>query len=126
LPPHLGRWRFNTELDFRSVPQLRGTAVSATPGFMESAGRKMDARVRLNAVLTTAVAIFKLAGASGTEVQSLHGHSRPAVMLKVCSHWMKNVETDSVDRLAKSLTTSPKNLGYFLDTLEVAPRANTA
>jgi integrase len=33
---------------------------------------------------------------------------------------------DRVDRLAKSLTTSSKNLGHFLDTLEVAPKANTA
>ena len=58
-----------------------------------------------------------MAGAPVTEVQSLLGHSSPAVTLKVYSHWFKNVETDSVDRLAKSLTTGPKNLwtlfGHF-------------
>ena len=67
-----------------------------------------------------------MAGAPVTEVQSLLGHSSPAVTLKVYSHWFKNVETDSVDRLAKSLTTGSKNLGHFLDTFEVAPKANTA
>jgi hypothetical protein len=45
---------------------------------------------------------------------------------KVYWHWFKNVENDSVDMLGKSLPTSPKNLGHFLDTLEVAPKANTA
>jgi integrase len=67
-----------------------------------------------------------MTGAPVTEVQSLLGHSSPAVTLKVYSHWFKNVETDLVDRLAKSLTTGSKNLGHFLDTLEVAPKANTA
>ena len=52
-------------------------------------------------------------GAPVTEVQSLLGHSSPAVTLKVYSHWFKNVETDSVDRLAKSLTTGSKNLDTF-------------
>jgi hypothetical protein len=61
-----------------------------------------------------------------TEVQSLLGHSSPAVTLKVCSHWFKNVETDSVDRLAKSLTAGSKNVGHFLDTSEVASKTNTA
>jgi len=46
-----------------------------------------------------------MAGAPVTEVQSLLGHSSPAVTLKVYSHWFKNVEADSVDRLAKNLTT---------------------
>jgi hypothetical protein len=61
-----------------------------------------------------------------TEVQSLFGHSRLAVTLRVYSHWFKNVESDLVDRPAKSLTTGCKNLGDFLDTFEVAPKADTA
>jgi hypothetical protein len=50
----------------------------------------------------------------------------PAVTLKVYSHWFKNVESDSMDRLAKSLVMGSKNLGHFLDTSGVAPKANTA
>jgi integrase len=52
-----------------------------------------------------------MAGAPVTEVQALLGHSSPAVTLKVYSHWFKNVETDSVDRLAKNLVRSDKNFG---------------
>jgi hypothetical protein len=60
-----------------------------------------------------------------TEVQSLLALS-PAVTLKVYSYWFKNVGTDSVDRLAKSLAARSKESGHFLDTFEVAPKANTA
>ena len=42
--------------------------------------------------------------------------------MKVYSDGFKNVETDSVDRLAKSLMTGSKSL----DTFAVAPKANTA
>lgn len=69
-----------------------------------------------------------MAGALVTEVQSLLGHSSPVVTLEVYSHCFKNVETDSVDRLAlaKGLMTGAKSPGHFLDTLEVAPRADSA
>jgi len=66
-----------------------------------------------------------MAGAPVTEVQSLLGHSSPAVTLKVYSHWFKNVETDSVDRLAKSLTSGSKNLGHFGGCSEGKYRINT-
>ena len=45
---------------------------------------------------------------------------------EVYSYWFKNVETDSVDRLAKSLTTGSKNLGHFLDTLGLVREAGSA
>ena len=83
-------------------------------------------RVNMHSLRHSFASALIMAGAPVTEVQSLLGHSSPAVTLKVYSHWFKNVETDSVDRLAKSLTTGSKNLGHFLDTLEVAPKANTA
>jgi hypothetical protein len=52
-----------------------------------------------------------MAGEPVTEVQSLLGHSSPGVY----SYWFKKVETDSVDRLAKSLTNGSKILDTFLD-----------
>ena len=65
-----------------------------------------------------------MAGAAVTEVQPLLGNSSPAVTLY--SHWLKNVEIDSADRLTKNLTMGSKNLGHFLDTFEVARNSNTA
>ena len=83
-------------------------------------------RVNMHSLRHSFASALIMAGAPVTEVQSLLGHSSPGVTLKVYSHWFKNVETDSVDRLAKSLTMGSKNLGHFLDTFEVAPKANTA
>ena len=82
-------------------------------------------RVNLHSVLHSFASALIMAGAPVTEVQSLLGHSSPAFTLKVCSHWLKNVETDSVDRLAKGLAAS-KNLGHSWDISEVAPKADTA
>ena len=65
-----------------------------------------------------------MAGAAVTEIQRLLGNSSPAVTLY--SHWPKNVEIDSADRLTKNLTMGSKNLGHFLDTFEVARNSNTA
>ena len=65
-----------------------------------------------------------MARAAVTEVQPLLGNSGPAVTLY--SHWLKNVEIDSADRLTKNLTMGSKNLGHFLDTFEVARNSNTA
>jgi hypothetical protein len=53
-------------------------------------------------------------------------NSAETAFSQVYSHWSKDVETDSVDRLAKSLTAGSKNLEHILETLAVAPRANTA
>jgi integrase len=83
-------------------------------------------RVTMHSLNHSFASALIMAGAPVTEVQSRLGHSSPVVTLKIYSHWFKNVETDSVDRLAKGLTTGSKNLGHFLDTLELAPKANTA
>ena len=61
-----------------------------------------------------------------TEAQSLLGHSSPAVTLKVYSHWFKNIETDSINKLARGLMAGSKNLGHFLDTFEVPAKADSA
>ncbi len=42
-------------------------------------------------------------GAPITEVQHLLGHANPAITLRVYSHWFKDVETDSIDKLADAL-----------------------
>jgi len=102
----------------------RSTAVRY--GLWPALSRAGLRRVNMHSLRHSFSSALIMAGAPVTEVQSLLGHSSPAVTLKVYSHWFKNVETDSVDRLAKSLTTGSKNLGHFLDTLEVAPKANTA
>ena len=105
-------------------PMHRSTALRY--GLWPALSRAGLRRVNMHSLRHSFASALIMAGAPVTEVQSLLGHSSPAVTLKVYSHWFKNVETDSVDRLAKSLTTGSKNLGHFLDTLEVAPKANTA
>jgi hypothetical protein len=60
-----------------------------------------------------------------TEVQGLLGYSSPAVTLKVYSHWFRNIETDSVDKLAWTLLAGSKNLGHFLDTFKGTGEAKT-
>jgi Phage integrase family len=58
-----------------------------------------------------------MAGAPVTEVQHLLGHSSPQTTLKVYSHWFANTQSDSVDRLSRTLAG---NFGHFLDTLDRA------
>lgn len=48
-------------------------------------------------------------GASVTEVQGLMGHSDPTVTLRVYSHFLKGVETDSIDRLAAAVTSERRS-----------------
>ena len=105
-------------------PMHRSTALRY--GLWPALSRAGLRRVNMHSLRHSFASALIMAGAPVTEVQSLLGHSSPAVTLKVYSHWFKNVETDSVDRLAKSLTTGSKNLGHFLDTLEVALKSNTA
>jgi integrase len=104
-------------------PMHRSTALRY--GLWPALNRACLRRVNMHSLRHSFASALIMAGAPVTEVQSLLGHSSPAVTLKVYSHWFKNVETDSVDRLAKGLVGS-KNLGHFLDTFEVAPKVNTA
>ena len=75
-------------------------------------------RVHMHSLRHSFASALVMAGAPVTEVQGLLGHSSPAVTLKVYSHWFRNIETDSVDRLARTLLAGSKNLGHFLDTFK--------
>ena len=67
-----------------------------------------------------------MGGASVTEVCHKLGHSSPKVTLDVYSHWFKGIETDSVDRFARTILVPATSmileipadggLGHFLDT----------
>ena len=45
--------------------------------------------------------ILIAAGTPITEVAGLLGHSSPAVTLKIYSHWLRDLKTDSTDRLGE-------------------------
>jgi hypothetical protein len=64
-----------------------------------------------------------MSGAPVTAVQSLLGHSSPAVMVECSRTGSRTSRSTPVDRLAKGLVT---DTAKSLDTLEVAPKANTA
>jgi integrase len=128
----LRRWKLQcppseNELAFPMIdgqPMRRSTALRC--GLWPALSRAGLRRVNMHSLRHSFASALIMAGAPVTEVQSLLGHSSPAVTLKVYSHWFTNVETNSVDRLAQGLMTASKNLGHFLDTFEVAPKANTA
>ena len=101
-------------------PMRRSTALRC--GLWPALSRAGLRRVNMHSLRHSFASALIMAGAPVTEVQSLLGHSSPAVTLKVYSHWFTNVETNSVDRLAQGLMTASKNLGHFLDTFEVLPR----
>jgi integrase len=67
---------------------------------------------------------LNMAGATVTEVQSLLGHSSAAVTLKVDSHWFK--KRGDRGQIGGESNFRLQNLGHFSDTLEVAPKADTA
>ena len=94
-------------------------------GLLPELSRADLRRVNMHSLRHSFDSALMTVGAPVIEVQSLLGHSSPAVRHKVYSHWFKNVETDSVDRSAKGLVGS-KNLGHSLDISEVAPKADTA
>ena len=98
-------WSFRRQTDSRCIAARR--CVTACGRLPRSGGIR---RVNKHSLHHSFASALIMAGAPVTEVQSLLGHSSPAVTLKVYSHWFKNVETDSVYRLAKSLTTGSKNL----------------
>ncbi|MGD0073343.1 MAG: tyrosine-type recombinase/integrase [Candidatus Binataceae bacterium] len=58
-----------------------------------------------------------------TEVQALLGHSNPGTTLKIYSHWFKDVETGSVDRVADVLAG---DVGDFLETSGASRRLESA
>jgi integrase len=72
-------------------------------------------RVDMHSLRHSFASALIVAGAPVTEVQHLLGHSSPQTTLKVYSHWFANTQSDSVDRLSRTLAG---NLGHFLDTLE--------
>jgi integrase len=104
-------------------PTHRSTALRL--GLWPALSRSGLRRVNMHSLRHSFASALIINGAPVTEVQNLLGHASPAVTLKVYSHWFKNVETDSVDRLAKGLVGS-KNLGHFLDTFEVIREAGSA
>jgi hypothetical protein len=71
-------------------------------------------RVDMHSLRHSFASALIMAGAPVTEVQHLLGHSSPQTTLKVYSHWFANTQSDSVDRLSRTLAG---NLGHFLDTL---------
>jgi integrase len=103
-------------------------------------------RVNMHSLRHSFASALIMNGAPVTEVQAKLGHSSPKVTLDVYAHWFDDVETDSVDRLAKAImappvrkrlrhgtkrqaptTKSPQpRFGHFLDTSEVVPGVNTA
>jgi len=89
-------------------PRHRSTALRY--GLWPALNRAGLRRVNMHPLRHSFASALIMAGAPVTEVQALLGHSSPAVTLKVYSHWFKNVETDSVDRLAKSLMEVDRNL----------------
>ena len=105
-------------------PMHRSTALRY--GLWPALSRAGLRRVNMHSLRHSFASALIMAGAPVTEVQSLLGHSCPAVTLKVYSHWFRNVETDSVDRLAKGLLIGSKNLGHFLDTFGVVREAESA
>jgi integrase len=52
-----------------------------------------------------------VAGAPITEIQHRLGHASPAITLKVYSHFLKDTETDTADRLAEALLKKPAGNG---------------
>jgi integrase len=96
-------------------PMHRSTALRY--GLWPALSRAGLRRVNMHSLRHSFPSALIMAGAPVTEVESLLGHSSQAVTLKVYSHWFKNVETDSVDRLAESLTTGSKKswtlFGHF-------------
>ena len=102
-------------------PMHRSTALRY--GLWPALNRAGLRRVNMHSLRHSFASALIMAGAPVTEVQSLLGHSSPAVTLKVYSHWFKNVETDSVDRLAKSLMHSDRNSAL---PSEQRPKANSA
>ncbi len=71
-------------------------------------------RVDMHSLRHSFASALIMAGAPVTEVQHLLGHSSPQTTLKVYSHWFANTQSDSVDRLSRTLAG---NHGHFLDTL---------
>src|SRR5208282_1366027 len=70
-------------------------------------------RVSMHSLRHSFASSLIAAGAPVTEVQMLLGHSNPEITLRVYSHWFKSVKTDSVARLAKTISGSTWTL---LDT----------
>jgi integrase len=81
-------------------------------GLWPSLSRAGLRRVNVHSLRHSFASGLIMARAPVTEVQALLGHSSPGVTLKVYSHWFKNVETDSVEGLAKGLLSGAKNLGH--------------
>jgi len=128
----LRRWKLrcpDSELDLvfpasDGQPMRRSTALRY--GLWPALRRAGLRRVNMHSLRHSFASALIMAGAPVTEAQSLLGHSSPAVTLKVYSHWFKNIETDSINKLARGLMAGSKNLGHFLDTFELPAKADSA
>ncbi|WP_424671814.1 tyrosine-type recombinase/integrase [Candidatus Binatus sp.] len=56
-------------------------------------------------------------GSPVTEVQSILGHSSPAITLNVYSHWFRATRTTAMDSVVRDLLSSkPEKSGHKVDT----------
>jgi integrase len=110
-------------------PIRRTTALRC--GFWPALRRAKLRQVNMHSLRHSYASILIMGGASVTEVGQKLGHSSPKVTFDVYSHWFKGVETDSVDRLARTILVptvrdeipSHGELGHFLDTPDAGAAA---
>ena len=68
-------------------------------------------RVNFHSLRHSCASAMIAAGAPITEIQHRLGHASPAITLKVYSHFLKDAETDTADRLAEVLLRKPGAAG---------------
>jgi integrase len=98
----------------RSTVYLRGFVPALTAAKLRT--------VRLHSLRHSFASALIAAGAPVTEVSHLIGHADPGITLKVYSHWFKDAESGSTERIAAALFG--RQNGHSLDTSEAVESKN--
>jgi integrase len=101
-------------------PMRRSTVYQR--GFVPALAAAKLRTVRLHSLRHSFASALIAAGAPVTEVSHLIGHADPGITLKVYSHWFKDAESGSTDRVAAALFG--RQDGHLLDTSDSAGAKN--
>jgi integrase len=68
-------------------------------------------KVNFNSLRHSCASAMIMGGAPITEIQHRLGHASPAITLGIYSHFLRDAETDTADRLAEALLKKPAAAG---------------
>jgi integrase len=103
-----------------------------TIGLYPALRRASLRRITFHSLRHSCASAMIAAGAPITEIQHRLGHASPATTLRIYSHWFRDTETHTADRLAKALLGKSEKSGQkvgtesgFTKVLELNPMHET-